>query len=104
MFKFRIVLNRESQFKTPVTPEQRSHGDPMASKINADRQNARSIYTIASISAATHWHRQWTLWDRIERAHFEHAQNTRRGSATHAQNKRRGSALQLRSKRAQWWP
>ena len=49
----------------PCTPGQRSHGDPTASKKNADRRCARR--TIASISVATQWHRQWMLWDRIER-------------------------------------
>ena len=36
---------------TPVTPEQRSRGDPMVSKKNAARRSARS--TIATISATT---------------------------------------------------
>ena len=38
---------------------------PGASKKDADRRDARS--TIASISAATQFHRKWELWDRIER-------------------------------------
>ena len=38
---------------------------PTAPKKNADRRDARS--TIGSISAASQWHRQWVLWDRIER-------------------------------------
>ena len=41
------------------------YGGPTASKKNADRRDAHS--TIASISQATQWHRQWTLWGRIKR-------------------------------------
>ena len=48
---------------TPVTSEQHSHVDPAVSKKNVFRRGWGS--TIASISAATQWHRKWTLWDGI---------------------------------------
>ena len=59
----------------PVTPEQRSHGDPMK---NAERLRASSM--VASISAlpveAVGSHRTPN-----DDAHFEHAQNKRRVSS-----------------------
>ena len=58
--------------KTTVTLDQRSQGDPTASKKNGDRRDARS--TIASNSAAqvdaVGSHRTLT-----DGAHFEHATN-----------------------------
>ena len=48
----------------PVTPEQHSHSNPTASKKNAELGGAPS--TIASITGAMQWHRQYMLWNRIE--------------------------------------
>ena len=62
-----------AQNKSPVTQQQHSHGDPIASKKNAECQGARST------TAATHavgLHRML-----IDDAHFEHAQNKRCCSA-----------------------
>ena len=58
-------LKKQTILQISVTSEQRSHSDPTASKKNSDHRAARSA--IANISTATHWHRQWTLWDLIDR-------------------------------------
>ena len=50
-----FVIEIEEFNLNPITPEQRSHGDPMASKKNAECRGACS--KIAIITTATHWYR-----------------------------------------------
>lgn len=64
----------------------RSRGNPAASLNNVKRQGTRS--RISYSAATTQRHLHLSRWDRLEHcrtpcdgAHFEHAQNTRRGSA-----------------------
>ena len=68
----KIAWSEQYATKTPITPEQRSHGDPTVSKKNADcRSGCKPLgsNTVASPVDAVGSHRM-----PADGAHFKHAQ------------------------------
>ena len=92
-------LKKTTILQISVTSEQSSHSDPTASKKNSDHRGARSM--IANISTATHWHRQWTLWDLIDRRPMVHTLSMLK---TNAMARRGNGFLKERSWVAVWSP